>query len=401
MKKIIILIGIILLLNIVYAKDVKILDFHSDNHIVDLNEMIFLLYNTDFSYSEQQNVYVINITRLKNYTYRKCIVLRFLREHPEILARFPEIDDADSNIPMWKIDGINCLNTQGGGSPGGEKSGGGGGAAAPSNVVASVGRQWDILLPNSNSIITIKNEDIAFTKFSFRVKNTLSKVDIEIESLSSNPLSTQASDEVYQYLHIGKRNIANDDVIYIQINFRVPKTWLERMNINYGDVVLYRYNLGWKALETKKVDEDMFSVNYKTISNGFSLYAIGVQADNSKNVEQLYAPNIINWHFYCGSEYYNFRAYDDGNFFCDGHILVENVNIRDGRRFVEFIETQKPVDVTSQEPRQLSNEAVAWIVVAVIVIITGIGHFLWQRKYETQNYRITEIRSKKPKKSLW
>lgn len=107
-------------------------NFYYNNWMeINLAGMLNLLYNNDFEitkmnhtfneivgeyeFTRTEEAFVVNVTGFKDYSYRECDVLRKLMEHPEILARFPEIDDEDSNIPMWRLNGVNCLHTQGGG----------------------------------------------------------------------------------------------------------------------------------------------------------------------------------------------------------------------------------------------------------------------------------------------
>jgi len=412
MKKVIIFgLIVILFLNIAYANhnNTKVLDFYIGDYFVDENLMINLLHYTDFEYAEEviwihspdgqsffeQNVYAVNILREKNYTYRKCLVLIFLRKHPEILARFPEIDDEDSNIPMWKIDGINCLNTQGGDTGG---SSGGGGAVAPSNEAASASRKWDVLATGSSAVLAVNNENIAVTGVVVDVKNAVSNAELKVASLNSNPLSTAAAAKVYQYLQITRSNIADTDASKIAISFRVPKSWLIFNKI--ANVSLYRHNgSSWSELPTVIKYSDVNNMFYEATTSRFSVFAIGIKTLLLEEPKAIQKPKIVNWHMACGNQSYYFKAYDDAKIFCDNHILMENIQSGDNSKFIEFIDiTQSNImcggvaiwnqslttdDIiqlyqgTRDRKQKLSRAAIGFIISAIISLGAAVVYFFW------------------------
>ncbi len=226
-------------------------------------------------------------------------------------------------------------------------SSGGGGAAAPSNEAASASRRWDSLAVGSSAVLAINNENIAVTGVLVDVKNAVSNAELKVASLNSNPLSTAAAAKAYQYLQITRSNIADIDTSKITINFRVPKSWLASNNVGEDDVILYRYSDNkWNALATTKTGADANNVLYSATTPGFSTFAVG-----SKEAAPVAAP--------------------------PEEVPSEAPPTTEAPP-TEAVPPAEAPEV--MEKKGLSNTAIAWIVVAIIVIVAGVGYYMWQKK---------------------
>ena len=224
-------------------------------------------------------------------------------------------------------------------------SGGGGGAV--SNEVASAARRWDTLDSGSSAVLAINNENIAVTGVMVDVANTVTNAEVKVASLTSNPLTTGAGGKVFQYLQLTKSNIADSDASKITINFRVLKSWLTSNGVAETDVVLYRYSDSkWNALLTAKTGDDANNVLYQSTTPGFSTFAIGTK-EAAPAAPAPEAPSAE-------------------------------------------MPPEVPVEAPTAPPAEappapevkpgLSNTAIAWIVVGIIMIVAGVGYFMMQRR---------------------
>ncbi|MBI1935815.1 PGF-pre-PGF domain-containing protein [Candidatus Woesearchaeota archaeon] len=214
--------------------------------------------------------------------------------------------------------------------------GGGGGAAAPSNVAAETSKKWDTLAEGSSAVLSINNANIAVTGVVIDVKSAVTSAEVKVASLTANPLSTAAAGKVYQYLQLTRSNIADTDASKITINFKVPKSWLSTNAIAEGDVVLYRYSDSkWNALSTAMSGSDANNVLYSAVTPGFSTFAIG-----NKEAAPAAAPAA--------------EAPSEAPTAPAGEAPAAPEG--------------KPAEEAAMEKKGLSTTAIAWIVVAVIVV---------------------------------
>lgn len=93
--------------------DAPVLDFALDGRVLSYKQFKEVLMTSDFQYKQDDLIYSIELLKFSNNTYKKCKVIGFLRAHPEIIARFPELED-EFNINWFSFDGISCLHTAGG-----------------------------------------------------------------------------------------------------------------------------------------------------------------------------------------------------------------------------------------------------------------------------------------------
>jgi len=157
--------------------------------------------------------------------------------------------------------------------------GGGGGAAAVSKVADSKAQVWQSVPAGSSVSLNIDKETIAVTSVSvIDFKAELKNVELEVEALTENPLTTEATAKVYQYFRVNKKNIVETDAESLTISFRVPKSWLSDNGLASGDISLFRFRNGWNELTTSVTGTDSIYVNYEADTPGFSSFAIGTKS---------------------------------------------------------------------------------------------------------------------------
>ena len=226
-------------------------------------------------------------------------------------------------------------------------SSGGGGVAAPTSTVsASTSRSWDALAADSTGTFKVSSDNIAFTNIAIAVANAVSSPSVGVSSLTSNPQSSAPSDKVYQYLEVTHTNIADSDISKATVSFKVPKSWLTANGVVEGDVALYRYNSGqWNVLPTTIISSDADNVWFEAVSPGFSDYAIGSKTGAIAPTTTPEQPAA---------------------------------------------ETTTPATTTPEQPagttqppvesKPVSKNTLAWIVVAIIVVLAAVGFVVWKKK---------------------
>jgi len=227
--------------------------------------------------------------------------------------------------------------------------GGGGGAAAPTTVAAATSRSWDALAADSTGTFKVSSDSIAFTNIVIAVTNAVSNPTVGVSSLTSNPQSSVPSDKVYQYLEVTHTNIADSDISKATISFKVPKSWLTANNVAEVDIALYRYNSGqWNVLPTKMTSSDADNVWFEAETPGFSDYAIGSKSGAVAPTTPTTTPT---------------------------EQPVETTPAATTSAGQPAGTTQPPAE---SEPA--SKNTLAWIVVAIIVILAAVGFVVWKKK---------------------
>lgn len=159
-------------------------------------------------------------------------------------------------------------------------SGGGGGGgitAAVGKVADSKVQLWSTIPAGSSVTVNVNKDSIAIVSVIVtNVKSALSNVQVEVQALSSKPVTAPAAAKVFQYLKILNKNLAGSDAETIKITFRVPKSWLTENNLASGDIALYRYkNNKWNRISVTVTGTDVTYVNFESEVPGFSFFAVG------------------------------------------------------------------------------------------------------------------------------
>ena len=143
-------------------------------------------------------------------------------------------------------------------------------------TLASITRVWDAITAGTSTILSISKADISISSIEFTSNVDLSQAELKVSSLSTNPLSSEPTDTVYQFLSITPKNIPSSSIDGTTITFEVPSSWVSEQGVNKEDIVLYRYSGGkWNALGTSYVRSSGSNYEYQSVTPGFSYFAIG------------------------------------------------------------------------------------------------------------------------------
>jgi len=229
-------------------------------------------------------------------------------------------------------------------------SGGGGVAAPPTTTAASTSRSWDSLATGSTGTFKVSSDNIAFTNIAIAVANTVSSPTVAVSSLTSNPQSSAPSSSVYQYLKITATNIADVDISKATVSFKVAKSWFASNSVAEDNIALYRYHDGqWTTLTTTKTGSDADNVLFEAVTPGFSDYAIGTKSGVAPTTVPATTP--------------------------------AEQPASATQPAATTTPAEQPASATHPAAaKPVSNNTLAWIVVAVIVILAAIGFVVWQKK---------------------
>lgn len=166
----------------------------------------------------------------------------------------------------------------------GGSGGGGGGAMSEGMVLASKYQGWSEL-PSGDFEFLITEENIAFSKVAFRLKEPVANSYLEIKSYNGKPSALPTAPRVvYQYLQITHNNIV-DSASFYRLNFKIPVDWLD-VNSDKDHVYLYRYESGsWKEYPVRFMGQLGRDYLYEVDLPGFSFFAIAI--DKFDPVEEV------------------------------------------------------------------------------------------------------------------
>lgn len=118
----------------------------------------------------------------------------------------------------------------------------------------------------------VSNLEFALSEPASNVKVLVAEVkELSVPSAANSIPST---DSVYKHIQIEVRNVRPAAVKDAKIHFSVEKSWLGEKSISKESVTLYRYENGWKALQTSFDRDDGAVSRYVAKSPGFSTFAI-------------------------------------------------------------------------------------------------------------------------------
>lgn len=158
---------------------------------------------------------------------------------------------------------------------GGGGGGGGGGGTVPSLKINVTGDQAEItgLTVSSGSS---KYIEIDWTIYKLLIYASQYISNGKISMLKMEPWDVwevPAVDEglVYNYFKIDTEGIEGK-TNSVELYFSVDSGWIEENSI--GNISLWRYDSGWKAVDTQEIGSTPDKKNYKSVFKGFSYFAI-------------------------------------------------------------------------------------------------------------------------------
>jgi PGF-pre-PGF domain-containing protein len=124
-----------------------------------------------------------------------------------------------------------------------------------------------------NSPISV--EGIYLTKLILESSKNISYASLKITVLDSDSISGLSSNNIYQGFQINKTGITNENINSVSLEFKVGKSWVDERNVS--KIVLKRKQENsseWEMLNTTLIGNDSTYYYFKSISSGFSLFAI-------------------------------------------------------------------------------------------------------------------------------
>ncbi len=162
-------------------------------------------------------------------------------------------------------------------NPGDTGTGTSGSGTTPAPVIIKSTNVFSELAPDVVHKIAVKKEEIGVKEIQIEIENKATNVEIVVQKLDTKPASVtqEVSGNVFQYIDISQKNIAENNLKSAKIKFRVSKSWLSANNVNENTVALNRYANGtWTKLSTTKGTATATEVEYEADTPGFSVFAI-------------------------------------------------------------------------------------------------------------------------------
>jgi len=116
-------------------------------------------------------------------------------------------------------------------------------------------------------------EGLDVYKITIEADKNVNDVNVMVEEVAKPEEIAEAPGTVYAYYNITATNLTDVNVT-TTIEFKVSKSWMADENIEEATIRLCRYDEGWKALPTSKINEDDVYVYFSAETHGFSIFAI-------------------------------------------------------------------------------------------------------------------------------
>jgi PGF-pre-PGF domain-containing protein len=137
-------------------------------------------------------------------------------------------------------------------------------------------KTWTKMTPGVAEIMHIDDPEIGLKLINITVKNPAQSVTITVTKLTDKPASVvhEIRGKVYKYIEITSKNLPDENISEVKIQFPVNKTWISENRIDRRTIALNRYKNGWEKLPTQEISEDNNYIYYEAESPGFSIFAI-------------------------------------------------------------------------------------------------------------------------------
>ena len=164
-----------------------------------------------------------------------------------------------------------------------------------SNTNIGIGAASDIGAGESVQL-DMKNSAVDYVIIT--AKDDIQNIMITIERCSSLPgTCTCLNDTVCQYLIVKLYRADDSEIARGVFEFKIPKSWLEDNDFDFGDIVMMRYDDEsgeWVQLPTEFISEDSENYHYRTSTPGFSVFAIAaVKGATIVSEEKSLVPEVI------------------------------------------------------------------------------------------------------------
>jgi len=156
---------------------------------------------------------------------------------------------------------------------GSSEGGGGGGGSITTVPNPSASKKWIDVKSSTENIMSINNDEIAFTNLTFVLNKNTSSVELTVESLKDTETIVSNS-TLYKILEISEKDIEDTDYESVSIKFKVPRSWITANSSSASHIKLYKYTTKWIQLPTELIGQRSGYYQYQATSVSFSKFAI-------------------------------------------------------------------------------------------------------------------------------
>ncbi len=201
---------------------------------------------------------------------------------------FEEWGHTNLSLTISSACAVTPTTTTGGGGSGGAGAGGGGAAAEEVTAEATESQVWGAVEAGQENTMTIDNELIPVSEFSFVTDEGLTNVEVTVNSYAEKPSDFEAvplsgSSLVYKYIKIVPENIGEGDLTESGIGFEVPLSWLNENNALPEDIIFLKFKDGkWTELAAGFISKDSVNAYFNVENPGFGKFSIGLKAKEAE-----------------------------------------------------------------------------------------------------------------------
>ena len=136
-------------------------------------------------------------------------------------------------------------------------SSGGGGATSQTVSIPSAAQLWTSVVAGQTLSMNINKQDMGMKKIEFDINTDLKNVEVSVNKLSEEPKTDEKiSTNAYQFFEIKIKNIAEDNIGTVTLNFEVTKSWIGANKAKPEDVILLHYkDSKWEELPTVLIND--------------------------------------------------------------------------------------------------------------------------------------------------
>ncbi|MGM5482291.1 MAG: PGF-pre-PGF domain-containing protein [Nanobdellota archaeon] len=151
------------------------------------------------------------------------------------------------------------------------------------SVASSSSRFLDVSAGDTISL-DVDEPSLTATSIKAMIGESKSAVEVNVKE-SDNPDASgrEPSGKVFQYVDVS----VDADVESVDIEFKVPFSWLEENNVAKENVALYHYkNNKWDELSANYLSSDDEYAHYKATSDSLSVFAVGEKSETTQAPEE-------------------------------------------------------------------------------------------------------------------
>jgi PGF-pre-PGF domain-containing protein len=144
------------------------------------------------------------------------------------------------------------------------------------------------IVQNQEKILQINNAEVSLNEIVIVLNNNKTNFGLLLKKEEPSTIITKPTNSIYEFFSLTKQNFTNDEIEYIEIKFKVKKSWINSNNIDIDKIVLEKFENNWNKIGTLKINEDNEFVYFKSEVNELSSFAI------TGEKKQTQIPSTIN-----------------------------------------------------------------------------------------------------------